>query len=213
MCTRGYFIRVTSCSDFYRTKGFFCLTVMPSNPQNGSPVTVGAPCGHRQPPWKHLILNRGEKHKPNPHWLQWNEAKKCKPTFLRNSEKILLTNKHKLHPVKIWTDVRLCDVSHILTYYCQRQPGLLLSPKIYSWAVFNIFLKTDTFIKGSIAQIMGRALEPTTAVSSNCITLSEETIHSPLHTCTHIELKHTCSPHTMEERPKSVTLSETNYAY
>lgn len=144
MCTRGYFIRVTSCSDFYRTKGFFCLTVMPSNPQNGSPVTVGAPCGHRQPPWKHLILNRGEKHKPNPRWLQWNEAKKCKPTFLRNSEKIL---------------------------------------------------------------------EPTTAVSSNCITLSEETIHSPLHTCTHIELKHTCSPHTMEERPKSVTLSETNYAY
>lgn len=81
VCTREYFIRVTSCSDFYRTKGFFCLTVMPSNPQNGSPVTVGAPCGHRQPPWKHLTLNRGEKHKPNPRWLQWNEAKSASQRF------------------------------------------------------------------------------------------------------------------------------------
>lgn len=207
MCTREYFIRVTSCSDFYRTKGFFCLTVMPSNPQNGSPVTVGAPCGHRQPPWKHLILNGGEKHKPNPRWLQWNEAKSASQRFWESVRKdfSLINTSYILLKYELMSDS--------VTYYCQRQPGLLLSPKIYSWAVFNIFLKTDTFIKGSIAQTMGRALEPAPSVSSNCITLTEETIHSPLHIRTHIELKHTCSPHTMEERPKSVTLSETNYAY
>lgn len=212
MCTREYFIRVTSCSDFYRTKGFFCLTVMPSNPQNGSLVTVGAPCGHRQPPWKHLILNRGEKHKPNPRWLQWNEAKSASQRFWESVRKdfSLINTSYILLKYELMSDSVMCHtwpitVSVNLAYY------FLLKSIVEQFLTF--FLKTDTFIKGSIAQTMGRALEPTPAVSSNCITLTEETIHSPLHTRTHIELKHTCSPHTMEERPKSVTLSETNYAY
>lgn len=124
MCTREYFIRVTSCSDFYRTKGFFCLTVMPSNPQNGSPVTVGAPCGHRQPPWKHLILNGGEKHKPNPRWLQWNEAKSASQRFWESVRKdfSLINTSYILLKYELMSDSVMCytwpiTVSVNLAYY------------------------------------------------------------------------------------------------